>query len=106
MQENATEEEIVEAACSNAPTAMIVGSLFAPQRVVVVAEKEIQIDLDSLSAEMGILVSFLMIYVLNVEYPVEAASTYTLLQKEIFKIKDTKKFPTKVITFVGKLRKM
>lgn len=45
-------------------------------------------------------------YSANLEYPQQCNCTFTFFQKEILKINDKKKVPTKLVSFVGRLAAM
>jgi len=70
--------------------------------IYIVAEKVVLMEAEELSLAMELL--FGLHYVMNLKYCDQCKNTYLFYQKFIMEISDKEKIPTKLITFVSKLK--
>lgn len=85
------------------PVIVIKGSLEVPSEVVVVAEKQVVCRLNDTSVLNAYVCFMAVCYVFMFSYPASIKNFCLYLQKCMLHIRDGKKLPTSIITFVNEI---
>ena len=96
----ATKQDITEN--STTPFVAVLGDWFEPDMIYIICDGHVLIECKDILLAISLLFSFY--YILNIQYPKKCLSVYMFIQQVLADICGGEKAPTKLVTFVQKLK--